>query len=151
MKEDNTHIISVTEIRIPQHALKRMCFQHVLSPLRLMLNALPPRRSSTWFCKSKWFVSSIYRWDTDMQILDIKLSIWNSEAKGSVDMAGITSYVENSSPYNIIPAWRYECYTMRHQRMWSEECFRNTLGGTAMCSGLHVHPIYSLLLRLEEP
>ena len=27
--------------------------------------------------------------------------------------------------------------------MWSEECFRNTLGGTAMCSGLHVLPIYS--------
>jgi len=28
-------------------------------------------------------------------------------------MTGIISYVENSCPYNIIPAWRYDCHTMR--------------------------------------
>jgi len=88
-------------------------FQHVLSPRRLMSTALPPRRNSTWFCKSKWFVSNIYRWYTGMQILDIKLSTWDSEAKGSVDIIDIISYVENSSPYNTIPAWRYDCHTMR--------------------------------------
>jgi hypothetical protein len=92
---------------------KRLCFNTCyLSPLRLMSTVLPPRSSSTWFCKSKWFVSHIYRRYTGMQNLDIKLSIWNSEAKGSVDIIDI-SYVENSSPYNIIPAWRYDCHTMR--------------------------------------
>ena len=28
-------------------------------------------------------------------------------------MTVIISYVENSSPYNVIPAWRYDCHTMR--------------------------------------
>jgi len=31
-------------------------------------------------------------------------------------MTGIISYVKNSPSYNIIPAWRYDCHTMRAQK-----------------------------------